>query len=623
MKRDMQIEILSKRPLLAVCTILGFLSLPMCTLAQSTPTVSDLQVLLVSLQTQLATLQQQRNTGQFTVVANIALPAGSSPLLRPLSIGISGADVSALQTFLRAQGHYTYPEITGYYGNATAQAVAAYQRANNLEAVGSVGPRTRALLNASLVSSGATSPSVSGIVAPTSSPIPGAVATNLTLSRPLALGTKGPDVSSLQVFLQSKGYYTYPEITGYYGNATAQAVAAYQRANNLEAVGMVGPKTMALLNTSFAQDRNDDPSSGHGNSTATSVHNGDTINSTPSSGGISVGDGSSSGGGSSNSGGSSSSATTPITSGANTGASVTQTPADTAPPTVTITGPVSSLAAGTASVVLTATTNEAATCRYSTVSSTVYVGMTAFTTSGGSVHTTTISPLSNGTTYVYYVKCQDTAGNTSNNASVTFSVTAVVADTTAPSTPVNIAGTAISTTQINLTWTASTDPSTGSGQTTSGVAGYKIYRDGAQVGTSATASYSDTGLAASTVYGYSVAAYDAASNVSAQSSVGAFITSGTVSSPVVAIGGRIVTTANLNVHSGAGIGAASTGSQPIGAGGVVLAGPTIVDGYTWWQVNYDTGVDGWSIGDYLAATPAVSAPAVGMSGYSPLIALAR
>jgi chitodextrinase len=87
-------------------------------------------------------------------------------------------------------------------------------------------------------------------------------------------------------------------------------------------------------------------------------------------------------------------------------------------------------------------------------------------------------------------------------------VVAAGSDTTAPTVPANLASTAISATQINLTWTVSTD--------NIGVTGYKIYRNGTQVGTSASNSYSDTGLTASTQYSYTIAAYDAAGNASAQ-----------------------------------------------------------------------------------------------------------
>jgi chitodextrinase len=82
-------------------------------------------------------------------------------------------------------------------------------------------------------------------------------------------------------------------------------------------------------------------------------------------------------------------------------------------------------------------------------------------------------------------------------------------DGTAPSVPTGLTASAVSSSAIALGWTASTDGV--------GVAGYRIYRDGTQVGTSPTATSSDTGLMPSTSYAHAVAAYDAAGNASAQS----------------------------------------------------------------------------------------------------------
>jgi hypothetical protein len=50
-----------------------------------------------------------------------------------------------------------------------------------------------------------------------------------------------------------------------------------------------------------------------------------------------------------------------------------------------------------------------------------------------------------------------------------------------------------------------------------GVTGYNIYRGGSKIGTSPSTTYQDGGLTASTSYTYTVAAFDAASNTSAQS----------------------------------------------------------------------------------------------------------
>jgi hypothetical protein len=83
-------------------------------------------------------------------------------------------------------------------------------------------------------------------------------------------------------------------------------------------------------------------------------------------------------------------------------------------------------------------------------------------------------------------------------------------DNTAPTVPTNLSATVVSSSQVNLSWTASTDAV--------GVTGYNIYQGGVLVGTSVTNSSSRTGLSPSTQYTFTVSAYDAAGNTSAQSS---------------------------------------------------------------------------------------------------------
>ena len=78
-----------------------------------------------------------------------------------------------------------------------------------------------------------------------------------------------------------------------------------------------------------------------------------------------------------------------------------------------------------------------------------------------------------------------------------------VVDVTPPTIPTGLQATAAGPNQINLNWTASSDSGTG-------VAGYRIFRDGVQVGTAATTTYADTGLSANTLYTYTVSAYDGA-----------------------------------------------------------------------------------------------------------------
>jgi len=83
------------------------------------------------------------------------------------------------------------------------------------------------------------------------------------------------------------------------------------------------------------------------------------------------------------------------------------------------------------------------------------------------------------------------------------------ADTTPPSPPTGLTAAAAGSTGANLSWSASTD--------NVGVTGYTVRRNGVQVATPATTSYADTGLSAATTYSYTVAARDAAGNISPNS----------------------------------------------------------------------------------------------------------
>ncbi|HSX42844.1 MAG TPA: Ig-like domain-containing protein [Candidatus Saccharimonadales bacterium] len=116
--------------------------------------------------------------------------------------------------------------------------------------------------------------------------------------------------------------------------------------------------------------------------------------------------------------------------------------------------------------------------------------------------------LSAGTSYSYRLRAVDAAGNLGAYSSVVTAATPAVIDTAAPSVPANLAVQAISATQANLSWSASTD--------NVGVTGYKIYRDGAYVAVANTASFQDQSLTAGTPYSYAVSATDAAGNESAQ-----------------------------------------------------------------------------------------------------------
>ena len=180
----------------------------------------------------------------------------------------------------------------------------------------------------------------------------------------------------------------------------------------------------------------------------------------------------------------------------------TQAPPDTTPPSaptkLTVTGTTSS----TASLSWTASTDNVGVTGYKIFRAGVQVGTstaTSYTDTG----------LTASTTYSYTVSAFDAAGNNSAKSSAASAKTLAPPDTTPPSVPTGLAVTTTTTSSVSLSWKASTD--------NVGVTGYKIFRAGVQVGTSTAVSYTDSGLAASTTYSYTVSAFDAAGNNSAPS----------------------------------------------------------------------------------------------------------
>jgi len=128
----------------------------------------------------------------------------------------------------------------------------------------------------------------------------------------------------------------------------------------------------------------------------------------------------------------------------------------------------------------------------------------------GTTSATTYSDvgLDANTTYTYGVAAFDAAGTVSA-PSATASATTPPPDMAPPSVPSNLQAPNVASSSVTITWSPSTD--------NVAVAGYLVFRNGNQVGTTTLTNYSDTGLVPSTTYIYAVAAYDASTNVSAQS----------------------------------------------------------------------------------------------------------
>jgi len=157
-------------------------------------------------------------------------------------------------------------------------------------------------------------------------------------------------------------------------------------------------------------------------------------------------------------------------------------------------------------------------------------------------------------------------------------------DTQPPTVPANLTATVISLSQIDLSWNASAD--------NVGVTGYHIYRKGIHVDSTTGTSYQSIGLLPSTAYSYRVAAFDAEGNVSAQSVAVSKKTQPLPSTRFI-IGDQVWIRSKSNVRSIASSSGALLGTQAKGALGTVMGGPWRANGTWWWQVDFDSGVDGW------------------------------
>ncbi|QQG45252.1 MAG: peptidoglycan-binding protein [Candidatus Sungiibacteriota bacterium] len=85
-------------------------------------------------------------------LAEVSTPVKPIPkqwLTKSLRPGMRGPEVKILQQFLQKNG-WGIPDdgpVTGFYGKVTQDAVKKFQLASGLEAAGTLGPKTRALIN--------------------------------------------------------------------------------------------------------------------------------------------------------------------------------------------------------------------------------------------------------------------------------------------------------------------------------------------------------------------------------------------------------------------------------------------------------------------------------------------
>jgi len=127
--------------------------------------------------------------------------------------------------------------------------------------------------------------------------------------------------------------------------------------------------------------------------------------------------------------------------------------------------------------------------------------------SGTSHQDTTVSA---STSYAYTVRAVDAAGNVSHQSPAAIISTPATLDASPPTAPAGLTATAVSASQINLNWSASTD--------NVAVTGYRILRNGlSYVSLGNVTSFQDAFAITNTTYVYTVLARDAAGNESGPS----------------------------------------------------------------------------------------------------------
>ena len=187
-----------------------------------------------NIQAYLYTAQVKNAGGEKTGVKTLSPVEGVS-----MKKGNKGSAVTALQNRLIELG-FLKGTATGVYDTNTIGAVRSFQRKNGILANGTADAKTqKALYSESAVSASATAtPKV------TASPTP--TPTVKIPEQSLKSGDKGDDVKTVQKRLKELGYYR-STIDGKMGRDTVKALKQFQEDNKLEADGVAGKATYALL----------------------------------------------------------------------------------------------------------------------------------------------------------------------------------------------------------------------------------------------------------------------------------------------------------------------------------------------------------------------------------------
>ncbi|MHC1786186.1 MAG: peptidoglycan-binding protein [Christensenellales bacterium] len=189
-------------------------------------------------------------TGFATLIPSAPPTATLIPTATPLilKLGSTGTAVRSMQSRLKQLG-YAIAAVDGDFGQATQNALKAFQARNGLTADGIAGPATLARINSAAAVRARITPK------PTAVPPKATATPSIDTNTYLRLGDRGTEVRRMQTRLIALGYLA-GQATGIFEGATEAAVTAFQTRNVSYADGVAGPMTLSALYSSNAKRAN-------------------------------------------------------------------------------------------------------------------------------------------------------------------------------------------------------------------------------------------------------------------------------------------------------------------------------------------------------------------------------
>ncbi|WP_179122292.1 SpoIID/LytB domain-containing protein [Caloramator quimbayensis] len=174
--------------------------------------------------------KQDSNTSKESLIRTLNIS-------RSLTKGMKGNDVKALQEYLKILGYKV--DINGTFDNKTYTAVVDFQKKNKITSSGIVGIKTVTALNKAVTSRYVTT------VIPSRGESEKSPVVSLSISGILKKGSSGEQVKKLQEALKYLSYNI--DVNGKFDSKTEAAVKQFQKSNKLVSDGIVGNKTIQLL----------------------------------------------------------------------------------------------------------------------------------------------------------------------------------------------------------------------------------------------------------------------------------------------------------------------------------------------------------------------------------------